>query len=237
MTEETNYYDILGVWRNATTSDISKAYKALALLWHPDKNKENKERAERTFKLISEAYNVLSNDTSRQRYDMDLNKGSLPRSSSSVFRTYCYFVPTFPKSSAQESNSYTRDTAPSHPQCSVTKVHRFGTYPTYGYNVYPPPPSQYAYNVSLGSYYPREAASMTAYVPRPYYPVQPPPCPTSDPTASAVTLPMEYERQTSTRIIQGKRMDLEVIKEKDAEMVNVYENGVLTQSTFRRTNL
>ncbi|KAH6946937.1 hypothetical protein HPB50_016183 [Hyalomma asiaticum] len=64
-----DYYSILGVSRNATPSDIRKAYKALALRWHPDNNEDNKEEAERVFRKISEAYNVLSDESSRARYD------------------------------------------------------------------------------------------------------------------------------------------------------------------------
>ncbi|GLD54662.1 dnaJ homolog subfamily B member 6, partial [Lates japonicus] len=54
------YYQILGVQKNATQEDIKKAYRKLALKWHPDKNPDNKEEAEKRFKELSEAYEVLS---------------------------------------------------------------------------------------------------------------------------------------------------------------------------------
>ena len=56
-----DYYQVLGVDKKASADDIKKAYRKLALKWHPDKNPNNK-AAEEKFKKISEAYAVLSND-------------------------------------------------------------------------------------------------------------------------------------------------------------------------------
>ncbi|KAL1435500.1 hypothetical protein MTO96_000170 [Rhipicephalus appendiculatus] len=64
-----DYYSVLLVARTATTDDIKKAYRKLALKWHPDKNPDKKEEAERRFKEISEAYEVLSDDKKRKVYD------------------------------------------------------------------------------------------------------------------------------------------------------------------------
>jgi curved DNA-binding protein len=65
---EQDYYKILGVPRNAAPEDIKKAYRGLAVKYHPDKNKGDKQ-AEEMFKKISEAYAVLSNPEKRQEYD------------------------------------------------------------------------------------------------------------------------------------------------------------------------
>lgn len=64
-----DYYKILKIPKNATKEDIRKAYRKLALKWHPDKNPNNMEEANKRFKEISEAYEVLSNDRKRRMYD------------------------------------------------------------------------------------------------------------------------------------------------------------------------
>jgi len=53
-----DYYNILKVDKNATEDDLKKAYRKLAMKWHPDKNPNNKKEAEARFKQISEAYAV-----------------------------------------------------------------------------------------------------------------------------------------------------------------------------------
>ncbi|XP_076973324.1 dnaJ homolog subfamily B member 3-like [Tamandua tetradactyla] len=64
-----DYYEVLGVPRQASASAIKKAYRKLALKWHPDKNPENKEEAEKKFKQVAEAFEVLSDAKKRDVYD------------------------------------------------------------------------------------------------------------------------------------------------------------------------
>jgi len=68
MAAKKDYYEVLGVTKGAPEEDIKKAYRKLALKYHPDRNPGNKEAEER-FKTINEAYAVLSDKAKRQEYD------------------------------------------------------------------------------------------------------------------------------------------------------------------------
>ncbi|MCQ2342735.1 MAG: molecular chaperone DnaJ [Paludibacteraceae bacterium] len=68
MAEKRDYYEVLGVEKNASADDIKKAYRKKAIQYHPDKNPGDKE-AEEKFKEAAEAYEVLSDPQKRQRYD------------------------------------------------------------------------------------------------------------------------------------------------------------------------
>lgn len=68
-----NYYEILGVDRNATAKEIKKAYRQLAKKWHPDLNRDNVEVAGKKMREINVAYDTLSNEVSRIDYDKKLD--------------------------------------------------------------------------------------------------------------------------------------------------------------------
>ena len=76
---EKNYYDILGVKKDASKDDIRRAFKKLSLKYHPDKHindsEEDKKKAEEKFKEINEAYETLSDDKKRQEYDNPISEG------------------------------------------------------------------------------------------------------------------------------------------------------------------
>jgi curved DNA-binding protein len=88
--EETKmeYYKILGLEKTASADEIKKAYRKLALKYHPDKNPGNKE-AETKFKEINEAYAVLSDEKKRKEYDMYGSAGFQQRySQEDIFRNF-----------------------------------------------------------------------------------------------------------------------------------------------------
>uniref|UniRef100_A0A8C8TDA5 DnaJ homolog subfamily B member 6 n=1 Tax=Peromyscus maniculatus bairdii TaxID=230844 RepID=A0A8C8TDA5_PERMB len=70
-----DYYEVLGVQRHASTEDIKKAYRNRHFKWHPDKNPENKETAERKFKQVAGAYEVLSDAKKWDIYDKYSKEG------------------------------------------------------------------------------------------------------------------------------------------------------------------
>ena len=73
MPTKRDYYEVLGVSRNASADDIKKSYRKLAMQCHPDRNASPE--ATEKFKELSEAYEVLSDDTKRQRYDQFGHEG------------------------------------------------------------------------------------------------------------------------------------------------------------------
>jgi len=84
----TDYYKLLGVSKSASQEEMKKAYRKLALKYHPDKNKGNK-AAEEKFKEINEAYAVLSDKEKRQQYDQFGSTGFHQRfSREDIFRDF-----------------------------------------------------------------------------------------------------------------------------------------------------
>src|SRR2546426_9316395 len=68
MAIKRDYYEVLGVGRSATSEELKRAYRKLALQYHPDRN-DGDPQAEARFKEVNEAYEVLSDQSKRQRYD------------------------------------------------------------------------------------------------------------------------------------------------------------------------
>eukprot|EP01033_Poteriospumella_lacustris_P000512 gene512-345_t len=96
---EVNYYDVLGLPRNSSDEDIKKAYRKLAMKWHPDKNRDNAEEAAKKFQDIGEAYDVLSDLEKRaiyDRYGYDGLKNGVPMGDGETSQGYTY------KQNAQE---------------------------------------------------------------------------------------------------------------------------------------
>ena len=72
--QKRDYYEVLGVERSATETELKKAYRQLALKYHPDKNPDDA-TAEAKFKEATEAYEVLRDHAARQRYDQFGHRG------------------------------------------------------------------------------------------------------------------------------------------------------------------
>jgi len=78
MSTKRDYYEILGLTKTATASEIKSAYKKMALKWHPDRNgktEADKKAAEEKFKEINEAYQILSDTKKKQTYDQYGHEG------------------------------------------------------------------------------------------------------------------------------------------------------------------
>ena len=77
--EYQNHYEVLQIESSSSTSDIKKAYRKLAVAWHPDKHKgeDEKEEATKIFQAIGRAYEVLSDEEKRQTFDEDLQMGNI----------------------------------------------------------------------------------------------------------------------------------------------------------------
>ena len=76
---QSNYYQILGVNQDANAEEIKKAFRRLAMRYHPDRNPENTEEAGKKFKEINEAYEVLGDEHKRWQYDRLTSLSSYPR--------------------------------------------------------------------------------------------------------------------------------------------------------------
>jgi len=94
LNQKRDYYEVLGVGRNASEPEVKSAYRKLALQFHPDRNPDNKEASEEKFKEITEAYSILADPQKRAAYDryghaaVNSGAGWSPDLSSTIFSDF-----------------------------------------------------------------------------------------------------------------------------------------------------
>ena len=98
------YYKILEAQTNASDEELKKAYKKMAIKWHPDKNPENKEEAEEKFKEIAKAYEILTN---KEKY-MNQNSFSPNMSQQGVIDPHVIFNQLFKNMNIQRQHPMSR---------------------------------------------------------------------------------------------------------------------------------
>ncbi|KAH7819849.1 putative Hsp40 [Monocercomonoides exilis] len=122
MVKETKFYDILGIDPSASQDDIKKAYRKMALKWHPDKNKDNPEASEK-FKEIGMAYEILSNPEKKEIYDThgeDGLKGEEYTPATSIFE---HLMGGFFPGGGSRRRRRKGDSVVHHIQCSLADLY------------------------------------------------------------------------------------------------------------------
>ena len=87
-----DYYEILGVSKTATQDEIKKAYRKLAVANHPDKHPDEKDKYEKKFKEINEAYSILSDPQKRANYDQFGKEGASSGFAGGGFKNFSVFM-------------------------------------------------------------------------------------------------------------------------------------------------
>ncbi len=120
------YYELLGITKDATDSEIKKAYRKMAMKWHPDKN--SSEHAEAVFKGIGEAYEILSDPEQRRAYDNGDSADDVSVASQQSAAHTAAFSRTRASFSRRASRSFADQTAEAHDLASrvVFIINKFG---------------------------------------------------------------------------------------------------------------
>ncbi|XP_074551789.1 dnaJ homolog subfamily B member 2 isoform X2 [Halichoeres trimaculatus] len=200
-----DYYNVLGVSKSATQDDIKKAYRKLALKWHPDKNPDNKEEAEKKFKEVAEAYEVLSDKSKRDEYDRYGNdRMRYTGSSSSDFSSD---FPGFTFTFRNPDEVFREFFAGQDPFASF-----FDDFSSFGGSSSRLGPSRFFSFPSAGADFTSFSSSMGGF----------------DGMGNMGGGTGNFKSvSTSTRIVNGKRTTTKRIKENGQERVEIEEDGVL----------
>ena len=125
------YYKVLGINHNASEEEIKKAYKKLALKYHPDRNIENKEEAANKFKEISEAYEILTNKDKQNSIPLSFNQSHRNSNLHEIFMNNGFSFPMneFMNININSSNNINKKTfvktttTKTHNGIKITQVH------------------------------------------------------------------------------------------------------------------
>ena len=97
-----NLYQLIGVQKEATQAEITKAYRLMALKVHPDKNPSDYENAQKNFQKLNEAYNILHDPKRRQIYDLTGETENIEN----FFETYEYYRGIYPKINPEDIDAF-----------------------------------------------------------------------------------------------------------------------------------
>ncbi|XP_043604257.1 dnaJ homolog subfamily B member 6-like [Bombus pyrosoma] len=220
------YYEILELRCTATKEDIKRAYRRLALRWHPDKNPENLEEANRRFKEISEAYEVLIDERKKSIYDQYGKEGLQTFHAEKRYKNNfnpCFTGPFMFRNAEEVFREFFRTTSFEFPNPIGVSVHL-------GPSVHSHPSSNSIRPPFFGSFefhpfgFPRFNNS---------FQVLPGSFTWFNTNRSRVGSISTMIRQTSisTQFIHGKKITIQRIFENGMEIIMAYENGVLRSKT------
>ncbi|KAG7307588.1 hypothetical protein JYU34_007810 [Plutella xylostella] len=219
-----DYYRVLGVTRTASEGEIKKAYRKLALKWHPDKNPDNPDEATKRFKEISEAYEVLSDERKRRVYDQYGKEGlsasrgrrshvdddyefgyaGFPftfRDPEDVFREFFGGSPFADLLAEMNGHGHHRSGRRGHPGSSLTSS-LFSPFRMAGLD------DMFAHNGNSFTSFSTFNSSLAG--------------------PGSVNM---RSTTTSTRVVNGKKITTKKISENGRETIMSYENGVLKSKT------
>lgn len=198
-----NYYELLGIPNNAAKSEVKRAYRKLALKWHPDKNPNNLTEANKRFKEICEAYEILFDDRKRRVYDDERYRRAFINMSAQGFNRFSFKPPheIFREEFGDESPTYYETLDPPVSYCSC--YHGPNDIPHRNFMSFMRDPFT---NMKVNITEPMDSRVSAA----------------GDPRDIIVT----------TKMVDGRKLVTKTFRDNNGETILLYENGKLISKTF-----